>query len=423
MRFEAPLRILRDHLVGESGRFVLEARRHVTLPAVEAADVYIHIPFCKSLCPYCPYNRVLYEAAVADRYTDALLCEIDAFREALGPIDIGSVYVGGGTPTTMLGGLGSALRHIKTRFAQEGPIAVESIPSDLDQDALHTLAEQGVSQLSIGVQSFDDRYLKLIGRPYRGGGLDRVITDALAVGFDTVNVDLMFALPGQTTAEALADLDRAIDLGVDQVTMYPLFTFPYSAAGRHLHLHGVRFPSFRSRRVMYRALHDRAISRGLRRSSVWSFSRDDDATYSSVTRERFIGLGAGSATCLPGIFYFNTFSVPEYMRVSGSGELPVALAMRMSEMMEAWYWLYWRLYETAIQKRPMDLHFHGNGDVRRMLWLARLLGFATDEGDAWRLTERGAFWIHLLQNHVVLNYIDSVWTAAMRAPWPGRIRL
>ena len=423
MRFDAPLRILRDRLVGGSGKFVLEARRHVTLPAVQAADLYIHIPFCRSLCPYCPYNRVLYDASLSDRYTGALLCEIDSFREALGPIDIGSVYVGGGTPTTMLGGLGSALERIRSRFACKGSIAVESIPSDLDRDTLRALAELGVSQLSIGVQSFDDRYLKLIGRPYRSGGLDRVIRDSLAGGFETVNVDLMFALPGQATAEALADLDRAIDLGVDQVTMYPLFTFPYSAAGRHLHLRGVKFPSFRSRRVMYRALHDRALSRGLRRSSVWGFNRDEGAPFSSVTRERFIGLGAGSATYLPGIFYFNTFSVPEYVRVSSSGELPVALAMRMSVLMEAWYWLYWRLYETAIRKQQVDLHFRGNGDVRRMLWLARALGFATDEGDAWRLTERGAFWIHLLQNHAVLNYIDSVWTAAMRAPWPGRIRL
>jgi coproporphyrinogen III oxidase-like Fe-S oxidoreductase len=423
MKTEWLMRRIRDYLVGESGCYVFEPQRSVQLPVVSRVDLYLHIPFCRSLCPYCPYDRVLYDKAHIEPYLAAVLAEIDAYHALLGRIEIGSVYIGGGTPTTMLDELDQILQQINKYFVLTGEIAVETIPSDLDGESLRKLKELGINLLSIGVQSFDDHYLKLIGRNYRADILEPVISNALSAGFSSVNLDMMFALPGQSTEEVLADLKRALGLGVEQVTLYPLFTFPYSAIGEHMKLQRVRFPKFHVRRKMYRAIHDYALAHGFKRASVWNFKRDDTPRFSSVTRDYYIGIGAGAGSCLPGLFYFNTFSVPEYIHACKGENLPVALNMDMSPMMEHYYWLYWRLYDTNIPKKELARRFVNDVNISRMLWLARRLGLLTDEGNDYVLTERGSFWIHLIQNYYVLNYIDKVWTRAMKEPWPGRIEL
>lgn len=416
-------RAIRDLLVKGRGRFVFEPNHDVTLPEVCAADLYIHIPFCRSLCPYCPYNRVLYDEALVAPYVRAVHEEIEHYSELLGDVEIGSIYIGGGTPTTLTAELAPIVDHVRSRFGQTGAIAIETIPDDLDEVSLAELESLGVKLLSIGVQSFDDRYLQFIGRRYRSGSLPEAIARALEADFDTVNLDLMFSLPGQTTDEALADLETALELGADQVTLYPLFTFPYTAAGNHLRLQHVSFPSMRNRRRMYRALHDSAIAHGLERVSVWGFKREYVPRFSSVTRDHYIGIGAGAATCLPGIFYFNTFSVPEYVRCSAADGLPVALQMEMTPAMENIFWLYWRLYETHVPRTPFMQLFAADARVRWLLRLAMLLHLLSQQDDDYVLSESGSFWIHLLQNVYVLNYINRVWTRCMRDAWPGRISL
>ena len=417
------LRGIRDYLVGENGVYRFDPTRSIDLPAVHRVDIYLHIPFCRNLCPYCPYNRIRYDKTLAATYLAAVLAEIDLYHERLGNVEIGSVYIGGGTPTTMLDQLVPILMHLRKRFSLNGEIAIETIPSDLDEKSLAKMKDLGISLLSIGVQSFDDRYLKLIGRNYPARILAPVINQAMTAGFDTVNLDLMFALPGQTTVEALDDLKRAMSLKSDQVTLYPLFTFPYSAVGKHRAYQHVKLPSLRIRRHMYRALYDHALAEGYQRVSVWGFKRGEMPGFSSVTRRFYIGLGAGAGSCLPGAFYFNTFSVPAYIQSCVEGKLPVALKMSMTPSMEHYYWLYWRLYETTVPKQELHQVF---AEQARILWLFRLaseLGVMTDEGDHYILTERGSFWIHLMQNHYILNYIDKVWSTAMQVPWPGRITL
>lgn len=423
MSAERLRRAIRDFLIREPGRFVFEPRRSLELPPVSSADLYIHVPFCRSLCPYCPYNRELYDAALVPPYVEAMHAEIERYFSLLGAIEVDSVYIGGGTPTTILDELGPILEHIAKRFRHKGKIAVETTPDDLNSQNLCKLRALGVNLLSIGVQSFDDYYLKLIGRRYQASILRPVISSVLSTGFDSVNLDLMFALPGQTTGEAIADLDTALDLGAEQVTLYPLFTFPYAAVGKHLQLQQVAFPELGNRRQMYKAIHNDAIAHGLNRVSVWGFRKHDVERFSSVTRNHYIGIGAGAGTHLPGLFYFNTFSVTEYIRSCAENDLPVALQMSMSSAMERYFWLYWRLYETCIPKDRFAQLFAADRRLKSLLGLALRLHLLTDSDNGYVLTERGSFWIHLLQNYYILNYIDKVWTTSMRDPWPARVEL
>ena len=247
-------------------------------------------------------------------------------------------------------------------------------------------------------------------------------TDSAMTAFDCTSRESGKAVGHQLMQKN--DIKRAIELGVDQITTYPLFTFPYSTVGKYLKLKSVKMPGIVTRRRMYKAIHDYCVANGFRRVSVWGFKRGDLPRYSSVTRESYIGLGAGAASYLPGVFYFNTFSVSEYIKASLAQRLPVALKMEVSESMAMYYWLYWRFYDTYIPKRRLrELFGSRDKKIRRLLVLAKALGLCVQDEEHISLTERGAFWLHLMQNYFILNYINKVWSLAMKEPWPERVEI
>jgi len=424
MLIESVTRRVRRYLVGDDQDFSFRAAGEVNLPPVDKMDLYIHIPFCKTLCPYCPYNRIKYDRSLVSLYLDALLSEIEQYRNRVGKIEVTSIYVGGGTPTTLIDELGVILDRVRERFSVTGDICVETNPGDITEKSTKKLVGYGVNLISLGVQSFDDRYLKLLGRNYRSDMLDRTVALTLSSGFRSVNLDLMFALPGQTVAEVKQDLDRAVRTGANQITAYPLLCFPYSTVGRFRRLRNVEMPNIVVRRRMYRTLHDHLAEKGFRRVSVWGFQKGEGPRYSSVTRDYYIGLGAGAGSHVPGSFYLNTFSVEEYVKRCRGGKLPVAVTMDFTDSMSRYYWLYWRLYDTYVSKKQLFELFGSNDRMlNRFLRLLRLLRMAKEGEDQIALTERGAFWVHLAQNYFVLNYINRVWSVARETPFPDRIRL
>lgn len=417
-------KIIRRCLVGPEQDFSLRAAQNVDLGPVQKTGLYIHIPFCKNLCPYCPYNKISYEQRLAEPYLNALLEEVEQYYNRIGRAEITSIYIGGGTPTNLINELGVVLNRIRERFHVTGDICVETNPGDLDRETVGKLLQYGINLVSLGGQSFDNRYLKLLGRSYHAAALDHSLELALNAGFKSVNLDLMFALPGQTTVEVERDLARAVCSGVDQVTTYPLFSFPYSTVGRYRKLKKVKMPNLAARRRMYRTIHGFFLDHGFRRVSVWGFLQGKAPRYSSVTRERYIGLGAGAGSHVPGVFYLNTFSVEEYIKSCQSGRLPVALSMDFTKMMALYYWLYWRLYDTSIPKQQLFALFgEGNRELKLLLRLLFTFKMAVDEEEQIVLNERGAFWLHLLQNHFALPYINKVWSAAQETPYPDRVKL
>jgi oxygen-independent coproporphyrinogen-3 oxidase len=310
---------------------------------------------------------------------------------------------------------------IRRNFALDGPICVETTPLDLDRDVARALRSLGVDLLSVGVQSFEDRSLKLIGRPYRGGRAREALEAAVEAGFQSVNCDLMFALPGQSVEALIGDIDTAAALGASQITTYPLFTFPYSTIGAYLRLRKVRMPPLGTRRKAYHALSRHLTASGFERASVWGFTRGGAPRYSSVTRDDYYGLGAGAGTHAGEWYSLNTFSVPEYVERCLRGESPVALAVPFSEAMTRYHWLYWRLYETRVDLEEFEERFAGDRRARALLALVLRLGFAEKDCGQLRLNQRGAFWVHLAQNLFSLRYINDIWSVAKGEAWPRAI--
>jgi len=146
-----------------SGAFSVEACFH----DIDSIGLYLHIPFCRQICPYCPYNKELFRASVAERYTQAVLREIDLYAAIVGSRPVTSFYIGGGTPTTMLHtGLSRILEHIYHTFDMQCSIHMESHPNDLSAANLDSITAMGVGHLSIGIEALQDRHLRTLCRPY-----------------------------------------------------------------------------------------------------------------------------------------------------------------------------------------------------------------------------------------------------------------
>lgn len=416
-------RAIRRHLVGPEQRWVFERPDpRWTPPRVARTSLYLHVPFCRHACPYCPYTKVLYRAALVVPYTRAALAEVDLWADAVGPAQVTSVYVGGGTPTLALDAVSAVVERMRRRFNLTGDICLETNPADVDEHTVGRLHDAGVALVSLGVQSFRPQSLEVMGRGYTPKVAEKALGLLVAGGFASVNADIMFALPGQEAADVVADLERAAALGADQMTAYPLFTFPYTSVGEYLQLSSVRLPDLRRRREHYYAITRWCAQNGFERVSVWSFKRGPAPRYSSVTRDGYIGIGPGAGSHLPDGFVLNTFDLHEWEHALGQRRLPIALRMPFEGHMSGWWWLYWRFYDTRIPMNALDEELGDDArKARRLLAAVRGVGLAARHSDTLELTEPGAFWLHLAQNHFALSYVNTLWTAARQEPWPDAI--
>lgn len=421
---DLPIALLRRILVGPCDDFTFRAARAMQLPNVDSCSLYLHIPFCRNQCPYCPYNTVPHDPARVPAFFDALRREWQLHLPWLRNRRISSLYIGGGTPTLVWDELERFLAGLRRDLPLTGELAIETNPTSITPDLVRRMQDAGIDLVSLGVQSFDDSQLRILGRSYSSDILDERISQVTAGGFSGVNLDLMFAFGSDPGPTFLADLRRAADSGASQITAYPLFRFPYSTIGRHRRIHRLKMPLFRIRRDLYFDLLDFMRNERFSQVSVWGFTRSAQTPgYSSVTRDAFLGLGPGAASRFPGHFYFNTFDLDAYQACFARGEPATALAMPLSPALGNWYWLYWRFYETFIPRAEAERRMeHIRWWPRIKFLLTRRYGW-TEESAGWRLTDAGAFWIHLLQNHFILNAIDRVWTACRQTPFPRRIRI
>jgi oxygen-independent coproporphyrinogen-3 oxidase len=252
------------------------------------------------------------------RFEHAAHQEIDLYRPHLAGNAIGSVYVGGGTPTVDPVGLGRLLDHLRHAFEIRGPICVELHPANMDDECLAALRSAGVSQVSIGVESLSDDLLKRIGRSHDAAAARGAVDRAVEAGFGSVNVDLMFALPGQSLEDWENDLVEVLKRPVDQVSTYPLFGFPYSDFGRSEGLGGIRRPPSRQVRRMLAATNRKAQQAGFERCAVWSWIRPARKKFSSVTRHHYVGFGPSAASMIGSHFYVNTFDVDLFSHSAGT---------------------------------------------------------------------------------------------------------
>lgn len=204
-------------------------------PDLPRVGVYVHFPYCTRHCPYCDFNVAVARTIPHDAYRDAVIAELAARAPAFaGRPPAVSVYFGGGTPGLWRPDcVGAVVDAVAARLGlrADAEVTVECNPEDLRPADLAGLRAAGANRLSLGVQTFDDARLARLGRGHRGDDARRAVAAARAAGFDDLSLDLIHGLAGQTTAEAVADVDAACALAPTHVSTYQLTIEPKTAFG------------------------------------------------------------------------------------------------------------------------------------------------------------------------------------------------
>ena len=184
-------------------------------------SLYVHIPFCRSRCPYCSFASGGYEANLADAYLDALSRELSQ-RGVFDSISPSSIFIGGGTPSCLsLKQCEKLLRQL--RFSSPVPeITCEINPDSASREKLRLLRDSGVNRCSFGVQTFSEKGLRLLGRRHNAAKARKAVETAVLLGFSEISLDLMFAWPGQDKKSFLQDLKQAVSLGITHLSCYQL---------------------------------------------------------------------------------------------------------------------------------------------------------------------------------------------------------
>jgi putative oxygen-independent coproporphyrinogen III oxidase len=192
--------------------------------------LYVHMPWCVRKCPYCDFNSHQLKSAQPDAsYIDVLLKDFDIEAPRLKGRRIDSVFFGGGTPSLFSPAeFERLLRALKERiaFAEDVEITLEANPGTIERGRFQGYAEAGINRVSLGAQSFNDRALKALGRIHSVDDTHRAVAELRAAGFDNFNLDLMYALPGQTLEEALHDVRTACSLAPSHISYYQLTLEP-----------------------------------------------------------------------------------------------------------------------------------------------------------------------------------------------------
>lgn len=378
--------------------------------------LYVHMPFCRRLCGFCPYCKELFSREKADRYLDALLAEIQLVCGKQPRRQASSLYFGGGTPALLADRLGEVISALEKHFDIREGIGVELHPDNVNVKTLTALKEAGVTKISIGIQSFQPEFLNLLGRSSTDY---RPLFEALAaVPFETVSMDFIFALPGQTLELIQRDLEIAFSNGANHAALYPFIDFSFT---RRDFVPMDR----RDKRRLLDGLTAWCAERGWRRDSIWTWGKGPESRYSSMTRENFLGFGCSATTLLRDQFKINTFDLEEYCRRIAGGRLPTALTCRFTERQRMVYWLFWSAYTTAVDEDAFFRFFGKSLDSQYggELRLARRLGLVEKDGTLWRMTARGAWYYHYYEGFYTLSYIDKMWSLLGRTAFPKELKL
>jgi coproporphyrinogen III oxidase-like Fe-S oxidoreductase len=392
-----PVKILADTagaIVRREGRKFIKLNREIDeailipggLAGKNKPSLYIHIPFCKSLCPFCCFNRYLYDEEKARQYYVNLKQELDIYIQR--GFQFSDFYFGGGTPTVLMDELIDFIDYLKKCF-NVNQISLETTPRELDRDSITALKQAGINRLSIGVQSFDRIVLKNMGRPFSPDDAREKLL--MAEGqFDTLNADFVFNFPAQTVKQFEADVALFKELGIDQATFYPLMASPHKRDAMERKFNRI---DTSQEKEFYEIILSGLYRQGYRASTAWCFSRGERMIDEYIIEDDdYIGIGAGSVSIVNGNFYVNSFSLEKYGEYIKNGGLPIVGWRCLTESERMRYYLLTKLFGGKLDRGKFESRFGSNMDKKlwKELLFFRLFGLVKGNKGI-TVTEKGMY--------------------------------
>ena len=284
----------------------------LTLAALPPLSVYVHLPWCLKKCPYCDFNSHEYRSPVPTAslmqvqttpvalpeaaYLDAVCADIESSLPLVWGRPVHSVFIGGGTPSLFSpAGIARLISDLRARLplVPDCEITLEANPGTFEKDRFHAYKMAGVTRLSVGVQSFNDRHLKAIGRVHDGAQAMAAVQEA-AQAFDTFNIDLMYALPNQSPQDLQHDVSTALALQPSHLSIYHLTIEPNTLFAKH---EPAGLPPEDQAYDMLDLITDHTAKQGLQRYEVSAFAKEGHRCWHNTNYWQFgdyLGVGAGA---------------------------------------------------------------------------------------------------------------------------------
>jgi oxygen-independent coproporphyrinogen-3 oxidase len=295
------------------------------------AGIYVHIPFCRSKCPYCGFYSVTGDDSDVTKFYNALLQEIDLAADTKWQRRIyNSIYFGGGTPP-LLGEnkIGKIIQHIRHKFniTPNAEISIEANPESIDKPFLDTLLGHGVNRLTIGVQSFNDHELKLLGRIHDSSRAIEAFEKAAAAGFENIGIDLIFAIPGQTTDSWQATLNKALEMAPAHISAYGLTVEKGTPFAQKIDRGELTPVDNDTQAEMYQICYRLLTENGYSRYEVSNYAKTGFECRHNLkywTDQKYLGLGPSAHSYYTSYRKANYRSFDKYLDSIKKNKLPVA---------------------------------------------------------------------------------------------------
>lgn len=362
--------------------------------------LYMHVPFCERLCPYCSFNRFPFAEERAVPYFENMRKEMLMLKDM--GYDFESLYVGGGTPTIMIDELCDTIDQARELFSID-EVSSETNPNHLIPSYLDKLQGR-VQRLSVGVQSFDDDLLKQMDRYDKYGSGAEILAriGEASPYFTSLNVDMIFNFPAQTEDVLISDIERVIESGTSQTTFYPLMASPSVARSLARTVGKVDY----AREKVYYEIISELLAGGdnplFEHGSAWTFNKrgtgaaGDDAMIDEyvVDYEEYPAIGSGGITYLGNSLYVNTFSVNDYNAAIKAGRMSIMGKTTFSLHDRMRYRFMMQLFGLRLDKRQFEKDFGctvERGLPVEMAFMKASGAFDRDTPDELTLTARGRY--------------------------------
>ena len=358
-------------------------------------SAYVHIPFCTQICYYCDFSKVFIKNQPVDSYLEHLLQEFHSYDIQ----KLRTLYIGGGTPTALSASqlevlLEGLTKNLDLSVLEE--LTIEANPGDLDADKIAVLQNSAVNRVSLGVQTFDDKMLKKIGRSHTEKDIYENIDRLKLAGFDNISIDLIYALPGQTMDQVKDNVAKAIALDIPHMSLYSLILENHTVFMNRMRRGKLPLPKEELEAEMFEYIIAELEKAGFEHYEISNFSKLGFESRHNLMywdNAEYYGIGAGASGYVDGVRYKNHGPIRHYLKAVEEGSARINEEhLSQREQMEEEMFLGLRKksgvsmarFEEKFARSFQELY----GEIVKDLVQQGLMQL---DGDYVRMTKRGLF--------------------------------
>lgn len=300
-------------------------------------SAYVHIPFCTQICYYCDFSKVFIKNQPVDDYLQALIREFESYDIE----QLRTLYIGGGTPTSITAQqldylLTNLTKHLDLSVLEE--FTIEANPGDLTDDKIEVLKKSAVNRVSLGVQTFNDKQLKRIGRSHNESQIYSTIDHLKTAGFDNISIDLIYALPGQTMEDVKENVAKAIALDIPHLSLYSLILEHHTVFMNKMRRGKLNLPQEDLEAEMFEYIIAELEANGFEHYEISNFTKPGFESRHNLMywdNAEYYGVGAGASGYLNGVRYRNRGPIQHYLKAVSEGNARLSEeVLTKDEMME-----------------------------------------------------------------------------------------